>query len=45
LFAKIKQWIEKAKEKVLFLYGIAKSSFKKRPFIKDGLLGNKVIIY
>jgi hypothetical protein len=44
LFSKIKNWIETAKEKVLFSQGINKSSIKKRPFNKEGLLGNKVII-
>ncbi len=44
LWAKIKAWVERAKEKILALYGIEKSSVKRRPFHKPGLLGNKVLV-
>lgn len=44
LYAKIKTWADRAKEKVIATYGISKSSIKKRPLNKGGLLGNKVLI-
>jgi len=44
LWAKIKNWIEKAKDKILAVYGAEKSSIKRRPFHKSGLLGNKVLV-
>lgn len=44
LFYKIKNWIERARQRVYFLHGISKSSYKKRPFITAGLCGNKVLV-
>ena len=44
LFYKIKNWIERARQRVYFVHGICKSSYRKRPFNKGGLCGNKVLI-
>ena len=44
LYYKIKSWCDRAKDRVLFVYGISKSSYKRRPQAKGGLLGNTVLI-
>ena len=44
LYYKIKNWVERARARVYFVYGISKSSYKKRPFNKGGLCGNKVLV-
>lgn len=44
LYARIKYWCDRAKERVLAKYGLAKSSIKKRPFFQEGLAGNTVLI-
>jgi hypothetical protein len=37
-------WKEKAKERVLIKYGLSKSSLKKRPFLKGGLVGYNTLV-
>jgi hypothetical protein len=40
----LKRWVENARLRVLALHGFSKTSYKKRPFHKGGLVGYKVLV-
>lgn len=40
----IKNWAERARQRVLFKHGIHRTSYKKPPFHKGGLVGYKVLV-
>ena len=39
LYYKLKSWADRAKEKVLVSHGLAKTSYKKKPFQLGALVG------
>ncbi|CAF1025009.1 unnamed protein product [Brachionus calyciflorus] len=43
-YSKLKYWAERAREKVFFYHGFAKSTLKKKTFHKGGLIGYKCLI-
>ncbi len=43
-YCNLKKWIDTAREIVFFLHGPTKSSYKKAPFNRGGLLGYKVLV-